>query len=361
MATLIFALLTCFWATAQDSSVLEKPRIDRNVELMSIVWRLAGSREYSNTHFQLYTDRIDNHFGEYKRHEMVCFAREIRSQYGVSYNAVPQMAMHLNGDLNLRSDITDNELDPRWKDVDKERFTTLLKQFAADTEANRFFDDNAELYAGATERFLPVYEAVDLKWYTNFFGAEPQEKFAIVNGLGFGSSNYGGAVEYTDGRKEVYAFMGAWSVDEAGMVDFPMGEYIPILLHEFNHSFVNPLTAVHRESFREVGEMFYATLRRQMSSQAYSNWEIMLNEALVRAAVIKYMKDHGVDSTSVAGLVQMEKSKGFGWIEPLVAELDKYAAAREEYPTLDDYMPRLAEAYREWAEVIAARQAAANN
>ncbi len=354
----ILTLLTCFQSYAQSSSILEKPRVDHNVELMSVVWRLAGKPEYSSTDFKLYTDRIENHFGEYGSHELIGFVQSIIRDNGISFDAVASMAVHLDGELNLRTDVADGSLEGRWKTVDKERFTALLKQFAADTEADRFFDDNAELYAEATERFMSVYEAVDLKWYADFFGAEPKEKFVIVNSLSGGGNNYGVSVEPADGRKEVYAVMGIWSVDETGMAVFPVDEYFVILHHEFNHSFVNYMTARHREAFRESGETFFAAIEGQMRAQAYSTWETMLNEALVRAAVIKYLKDHGADPASVGGLVQMERRRGFGWIESLVAELDKYDALRGEYHTLDDYMPRLVEAYRGWASVIAARQAA---
>ena len=365
LAALISILILCLSVSAQDSSMLEKPRVDRNVELMSIVWRLAGKPEYSATNFKLYTDRIEEHFGRYRSHELIGFVQSIIRDNGISYDAVASMAAHLGEELNLRTDVAPGSLERRWSGVDKDRFTELLKKFAAETRFDEFFAGNAEMYAEASRRFMLVCEAVDLDWYAKFFGVEPKGNFIIINGLGVGLQNYGFSVKRADGGEEIYAVMGAWSVDGEGMAVFPMEDYIPVLLHEFNHSFVNHLTARHREAFRESGETFFAAIEEQMRAQAYSSWEIMLNEALVRAAVIKYMKDHGVDSASVAGLVQMEKRRGFGWIEPLVAELDKYAAARDEYPTLNDYMPRLAEAYVQWTEQVeaamAARQAAANN
>ncbi len=61
------------------------------------------------------------------------------------------------------------------------------------------------------------------------------------------------------------------------------------------------------------------------------------------------------------GLMKNFETRGYLWIRELVDELDKYDAARDEYPTLDGYMPRIVEAYRGWAEVIVARQAAVNN
>jgi hypothetical protein len=361
IATLLLTtLLLSLHAAAQSGSVPEGPRVDRNVELMSIVWRLAGVQEYSQTRFKLYTDRIEGHFGEHKDHALVEFARSLWADHGIGYDAVASMGIHLDDELNLRRDIAEGSLEKRWKNVDKDKFTALLKQFATDTRFDEFYDSNAELYAEASGRFEAVSGAMDMKWFADFFGTEPRERFVIVNGLGNGGPNYGSSIEYSDGRKDIYAVMGAWTVDESGMVVFPTENYLPILIHEFSHSFVNSINEAHSEEFRPSGDRLFAVLGEYMKKQAYTNREIMLNEALVRAAVIKYMKDHGVATELIAAQIKYDRDRAtFLWIEPLVAELDKYSAARDRYPTLESYLPRLAELYPEWAQKIAEGVAAA--
>ena len=363
LAALISTLILCLSVSAQDSSMLEKPRVDRNVELMSIVWRLAGKPEYSATNFKLYTDRIEEHFGPHRNHELIGFVQSIIRDNGISYDAVASMAAHLDEELNLRTDVAAGSLEGRWKNVDKDRFVTLLKKFASDTEADRFFAANAELYDEAVRRFMPNYEAIDLKWYADFFGRESEEKFVIINALGNGLNNYGPSIEYPDGRREVYAVIGASRVDEKGMVVFPMGNDFMVMLHEFNHSFVNPLNAGFHDDFRESGEALFAVVGEQMRRQAYPAWEYVFNEIMCNALVLKYVKDHDLapNQQALDGLMKNFETRGYLWIRELVDELDKYDAARDEYPTLDDYMPRIVEAYRGWAEVIVARQAAGNN
>jgi hypothetical protein len=76
--------------------MLEKPRVDRAVELMSIAWRLAGKPEYSRTDFKLYTDRIEAHFGKHKNHELIGFVKTLIADHSISYNAVASMALHLD-------------------------------------------------------------------------------------------------------------------------------------------------------------------------------------------------------------------------------------------------------------------------
>ncbi len=87
-----------------------------------------------------------------------------------------------------------------------------------------------------------------------------------------------------------------------------------------------------------------------MRSQAYGNWETMINEALVRAAVIKYMKDHNLSEQDINQAIQNEVSRGFFWMKELVAELENYDKQRHLYQTLESYIPNLAEAYNVYAE-----------
>lgn len=75
-----------------------------------------------------------------------------------------------------------------------------------------------------------------------------------------------------------------------------------------------------------------------MSSQAYGNWKTMMNEALVRASVIKYMKDHNFDKQEIDNEIKGQLDRGFLWIQGLVTELDNYDKQRNLYPTLDDYI-----------------------
>ena len=64
---------------AQEQVLLEKPTVDRRVELLSIVFRLAEKQEYSNNRFKVYTDRIDQYFEKHKNHELIQFTKSIIS------------------------------------------------------------------------------------------------------------------------------------------------------------------------------------------------------------------------------------------------------------------------------------------
>jgi len=337
---------------AQEKRLIEVPKIDRRVELLSIVFRLSGNEEYNATFFKKYTDKVESHFMPNKEHETIQFARELRAKKGISYDAVMNMAIMLDKDLNPLIDFS-TTLPERWSKDDAVKFVKLLKKFYKDAKCEEFFNVNEALFQEVETRFLPVYEKLDLNWYHSFYGGKTDENFTLIVSIGCGAQNYGPSYMLPNSEKNVFAIMGTWKVDESGMPGYNQNEYLPTIVHEFNHSFVNQLLAKHKESFDESGREIYKAVEYEMSrQQAYGNWQIMLNEALVRASVIKYFIDHAANESEIQMMLSNESNNGFLWIKGLVDELKKYDNQRNIYPTLESYMPVLSNAYETFAEKI---------
>ena len=54
------------------------------------------------------------------------------------------------------------------------------------------------------------------------------------------------------------------------------------------------------------------------------SWETMIKESLVRAAVIKYMKDHQFDKKQIENEAKEQVWRKFLWINELTEELENY-------------------------------------
>jgi len=341
-------LQTC--VQAQEKNILEKPTVDKRVELMSIVFRLAEKQEYSNKNFNLYVDRIEQYFKTYKNHELIQFTKSIINESGISFDGPMWLAVHLDENLNLLSDVKDVwQLDPRWTEENVKKFVPLLQKFYKDTKFDNFFKNNAELYTEAVKRFTSICEQIDSYWCFSFFGKEPAETFLIKIGFGIGGNCYGVNLDYINGNKKVYAIMGTGMFDSAGLPVFSTMYDLPIVVHEFCHPFIDNLTAKHRELFRESGEK----ISSDAITEAYPSWEVVLDEVLAHASMIKYMKDHDFAQSEIKMWINaIKEGFGFFWIEELVEELEKYDKQRDQYPTLESYMPKLSEAYKIWTENI---------
>jgi hypothetical protein len=352
--TLLLFILISTNIFSQGNQILEKPKVDERIELLSIVFRLADSKEYSSKKFKLYTDKIDNHFEKYKNHELIEFIKKIREENGTSYDAVMKMAIHLGKAPKFKPlvEFTNEVPEERWGKENSLKFIKLLQKFYKDSDCKRFFKENIKLYQTISEKFIPIYNNLDLKWYLNFYGKEPNEKFIIVNGLGNGGGNYGPDIVFKNGMREVYAIMGTWSVDSLGMAKFDVKDYFPTLLHEFNHSFVNNLTEKNLKGFQQSGEKIFSVVEKDMNKQAYGDWKTMISESIVRAAVIKYMKDHKFEKVEIDNEMQEQLNRGFLWMNELVDELEKYDRQRDKYPTLESYIPNIITAYNTYADNI---------
>jgi len=338
---------------AQEKQIIESPKVDKRVELLGIVFRLAGNKEYNATFFKIYTDKVETHFDAFSGHSLIKFAKELKETKGISYDAVVSMAIILDDNLNPLIDFSTTIPEKRWTENDATKFIRLLKKFYKDADCEGFFRENEELFQEVSNRFIPVYKNLDLNWFQSFYGESADENFNIIISPGCGGGNYGPSYKLPDVKKEVFAILGVSKVDNSGMPVYEIDKYLPTTIHEFNHSFVNPLLAKHKDSFEESGKGIYEMVEYEMSrQQAYGNWQIMLNEALVRASVIKYYIDHGASDSEIQMMCNDELNKGFIWIKGLVDELKKYDNQRNIYPTLESYMPVLSNAYVTFAEKI---------
>jgi hypothetical protein len=276
------------------------------------------------------------------------FAKTLKEKKSITYEAVVNMAVVLDKNLNPMIDFS-TTLPERWSKDDADNFVKLLKKFYKDAECEKFFNENEELFHEISNRFT-VYKTIDLNWFQTFYGKKADENFNIIISPGCGGQNYSTSYNLPNAKKEVFAIMGTWKVDELGMPVYEKDEYLPYIVHEYSHPFVNPLLIKYKASFEESGKEIYEAEEYKMSrQQAYSNWQIMLNEALVRASVIQYFIDHGADETEIQTMLNKEGNKGFIWIKLLSAEIKKYENQRNIYPTLESYIPVLSDAYKTMA------------
>jgi hypothetical protein len=93
------------------------PHVDKRVELLSIVFRLAGNGEYNMNQLPAYSADIDRFFAPFKEHPAVQMARRLaQKDDGVGFDAVMAMAISLSPPPALRPLVrfTATTPDKRW-------------------------------------------------------------------------------------------------------------------------------------------------------------------------------------------------------------------------------------------------------
>ncbi len=334
-------------------------RVDPRIELVSIVFRLAGNPEYSRGRVKSYLKEVEEHFGPVRTHELIDYAAQLRKKYGVSYDACMSMAVHLQADdgwkLRFPLEPRPDGLDGRWRDASAEEFVAQLNAFAEDSDFDKFVEEHQELYETTQQRLGTLLgEEVHLEWFDEFFGARPAAQFTVIPALVNGGACYGPHVKTPDGQEEFYTILGVWMTDWLGRPKFD-ASVTGTIIHEFCHSYTNAIVNRHEEAFRPAGEAMFPHVADAMRRQAYGTWKTMMYESLVRASVVRY-KTRFESRSAVLREVGRQNQRGFVWVEELAELMGEYEENREEYPTLDAFAPQIVEFFNEYAMEFEAEQ-----
>ena len=333
------------------------PKIDKRVEMLSIVSRLADYDEYNQSMAEKYVADIHAHFDRFKGDTLIRLANNVREESGVSFDAVMSMAVNLmlTGEKFSFQENWEKNLDKRWTHKAALQFVTLLNQFYTKTKARVFFATEVPYYNKITKAFEQTLSNFHLRWYYDYYSIKPKDKFNIIIGCGNGGANYGPHITDKKGVTQVFAIMGSWSFDKEGNPEFKQENYLPTVIHEFNHSFINPLLNNFSNNivFKNSMEKILDTLETEMKMQAYGDWETILNESLVRASVVRYLMKSNPDNTKISeGEIMEQVNRGFLWTRELVSLLGVYEMNRGKYPTINEFYPNIINFFKTTADSI---------
>ena len=321
---------------------------------MSIICHLAGYPEYNTDMGGEYINEIDKYFSDYKKHQAVLMLDSLRRKNGIGYDAPMAFAINLQKNDDRFTIINDTILpERRWQGVDLEKVTDIFNEFYKDSEFSNFIESHKLFYEDICNLFDEnVNSKFTQEWYNRFYGMPPVDDFKIVIGFTNGGGNYGPSVDKTKDNKEFYAIIG-YALNEKGepyyLSDPDM--YLNTLVHEFNHSFVNPLAnnPKYKAEIEKAGHELLTLSRKVMRRNAYSNWESIINESLVRAAVILYLMENNTGEKEIRQSIIEEMSIGFYWMPEMVKCLQYYKNNRDTFPTFESYYPKIIEFFKKFS------------
>lgn len=335
---LLVAALTLA-AFAQTTPVV----VDGRVEFLSMVARLAGFPEYNETAAaSSYSAAADQWFAAYRDHAAVKSMKELRAAHGISFDAVPSLALHLTDVPELAERLpfekSPQRLDARWKLEPTRAFLKELRALAVASKADAWIKGSEAEWKIAKERLsAKVGTSTYPAWMARFFGEEQPKSIAVVAGLLCGPHNYGVGVRIDETTEEFRPVLGCTTFDAQKQPTFERVND-EIFAHELAHSYVNRIVDVFGFDLDLVGASLLGLNADAMKKQAYTTPRIVIYETLVRAVVIQGVKE--LSSAEAAGLVAVRDfDLGFTWVPDAAKALNDYLANKSQYATLRDYMP----------------------
>jgi len=324
--------------------------VDPRVELIGIVFRLAGNPEYNDGTLRPYAKAIERHFGDFDNHPVVKMAVQLRNTRLMSADGPMSLAVHIDRDLRLRK--TDEEwpssLDFRWEKEETTEFMEKLRQFAAETKFDEFFKAQSEIYEQGIRSCEGLIAPLNLgKWLGDFFGVKDCGDLRLVLGFTNGFGNYG--ARFKDERtREKYAIIGMRPFDPSNTIIF-LPQQIGLVAHEFCHSFANPVVEKYMEQLRPAGKKLFAIHGPAMRMRGYQKLESVMYETSVRACVMSFVR-HSFEPMYLDYFLKDEVKAGFVWTEDAGNFLKTYESNRDKYPTFESFFPEFVDFLNEYSK-----------
>jgi hypothetical protein len=342
----------------------ERPRqsltvsVDPRVELMSVLFRLAGNQEYNQGKVPSYVRDVDAHFLPMRDHPAVKLAAQLRERDGISFDAVMSMAFHVTDAFSLQERVPllprPKSLDARWTPETSRQFLSLAREFVVASHFKEFIDEHQPLYRAGIQHMQELLDKnAHLEWFDQFFGPRKGADFRVVLGMLNGGGSYGVHFVGADGHEELYSILGVWMVDSQGQPTFPAG-MVSTLVHEFTHSYTNALVDQFAKDLQAPGEKLFDLVGPEMKKQAYGQWKTLMYESLNRACGLRYILAYD-GPVALQKAILYENSRSFFWVGELADVLAEYDTQPRKYKDLAEFLPRIVAFFNEYAKTADAR------
>ena len=320
--------------------------VDARMELLAVVQRLSGYDVMVRDEMP-YKEAIDEHFAGFREHEAVRLFGEMRPG-GFSYDGPVKAMLHLSPppDLAITTPVTEGLCHRAGGRERLERFVAALRSFAADADFAGFFSGQREFYDRITGDAQAAMGGADhAATLEAYYGLEQRSYSIFLAPLFRGS--YGPRVANEDGTFDVYNVTGPWGVNDGHPNYGDAGTMEYLCLHEFGHSFVNPVVDEYAAE-TNLHSALLEPIADEMKRQAYGGWLTCAHEHTIRAVTARM---EAREAGEAAGLLALsrEYGRGFRYIKPLYEALQRYEADRATYPTFRDFYPELLEVFEECA------------
>ncbi|MDR2237874.1 MAG: DUF4932 domain-containing protein [Chryseobacterium sp.] len=322
--------------------------IDERVET---VYSIAFLADYSliNSHDHLYKQALKEKYAALKNHKAVALFDSLSNKKGFNGYKIVDWALQFDRfpALNIINkpaetyDFVKNDRNNLLGDFKKELI--LFHQDSLFQEYRKEMQEADQKVIRQVENSPHIQELPS--YLEQYYGGKLNSYHLILSPF-LHTGGFNSEMITPNGQKQVFALVGP-----NGEIDFyPYfdRDYIEtdMILHEFGHSFVNPITQKNEKEIEILKEKYYnKTLQKTGKQQGYGNWYDVFNELLLRATTLRITETHfGKDKSRE--LLEFEKSAGFGLVEDIAVILKEYEQNRKKYPTFEKFFPVLIEKMR---------------
>jgi len=317
--------------------------VDPRIELLSVVQHFTSWAQKGHIKSKTaYKDDIDHYFGEFRNHPVVAYAESLINS-NFAYDAPVQFMLWHNDPPSLvqKTPYSDYLIKRAGGEENLLRFADELRDFARRTDFMKFYKAHKLLYDTLTAEVDLLFEGKKYVQTIEDFYGESRHSYNLILSPLF-SGNYGMPIK-TEEEYDLYAVIGPCSLKEKRTTFACLNYLESITLHEWSHSFINPLVDQNYELLEKSIALF-EPIKRMMQRQAYPSWRVTLYEHLVRACGEIHLRAKIHKNFKKEKFLKYHEGKGFWYISYIDSLLNVYENHREQYPTFSQFVPVIANA-----------------
>ena len=320
--------------------------IDPRMELLGAIQIAADYKDKDDgcnlvTKNTPYSNEVKAYFESMKKSEAVELTNKLVENYGFNYDSPVTFMLYLSQPRQLKEVISYSEyLIRRAGGKDNLRlYRDAIYDFAKKSDFEQFWNSKKEFYNQILSLTYEQLKDMDPVKLIEEYYKDSCNSYNMVLCPLFGNCNYGPKIELRNGKQDIYSLVCTTNTKD-GIPYFNKRGVEHLILHEFSHSFVNPLTEKYRDKVN-LSEKLFEPIKNKMSNMAYTNWETSLNEHIIRA-VIARITEIVYGEKSADNVINKEKSQGFIYVEPIIEKLKEFEKFRDaDGITFAEYFPNI--------------------
>lgn len=315
--------------------------VDYRTELLGIIMLIGNYNKkfpfmFMNEDNPTYVNKIKERFSKYKYEEVVKEFDDLTQNHSFNYDA--PLALFLELDYDFKSNKLSDYVLKRANDEHIYEFINKIESFAKKIEYEEWYDENKGNYLKWATGMSKTFEKCDVITFLNeYFGFKTQKNY-FINLLPF--TDCGGYSCFYDDK--VYACISACMKTKTTELYDTIGHEknaVKLPLHEFCHSYVNPIT--EKQNLVNDKTNVFDNIRENMKKKAYPYDSQILNEHIVRAVVARFYLLEIEDIKRYEKIIKKEKSEGYIYIDIVIKSLIEYESNRDKYPNFELFYPTL--------------------
>lgn len=285
-----------------------------------------------------YRNEIIKHFSKFKDQKIFKILNKIFKKYYFNYDAPIYLILQLNEDFTYENLPDYPFRDRLGADQLILDFLNEIPSFVKQSKFLKFFEDNSDFYKTGIiqiQNLIKDYNIVN--FLTEFYKIDLSNVKFIINLMHFATKvNYG-----TQNNNE-FVCNCCLRESKNGKINFidSVDNTLTLYVHEFSHSIINPLTDIYNDIKLE----FFNEIKEKMQKQNYWHLETIINEHIIRAIEIIYMKLEPKIPNNLEcaqNYLNSNKEIGFKYIDTCVASLEKYLKNKDKYKNFEEFFPQI--------------------